>query len=600
MHPILKCAINVSAAITFLNTAPIAAQTVSLVAGTGFATNALNPLGDGLRAVNATFNRPHFVLVRADGTLLIADTDNHRIRKVDLGGTITTFAGTGTVGFTAMATLATAANLKSPRGLAEDAAGNIYIGNTGSIQKVSPSGQLSTIAGDGTPTNSSGDGSDAALSRVKVVYDLKLDAAGNLFFCDGLASVIRKINQATNIISNVAGSAASGDTADGLAAAGAPIRISWGLLLEPDGSIIFSETFGHRIRKISSTGILSTIAGTGTPTSTGDGGLAINATMIFPFGIVKDAAGNLFVSDLNSHRVRKITPDGRIDTILGSRAVPGLRALSTATNAGDNGLATSATVNFPAGLALDGAGNLYIASVAGHQIRKITFPPPPLPSPSVFKSFANTITADLGTISPEGEQTVPFGGIVQVSVTAKPRHVLRVASNCDYVKTSAPIALVPNGTGTETYAVTVNGPCAMEATFTPLIPRANVNSEAAANALFTATERSQTYVPPATIAQTSSVVNAPVKLKAWVTDIAGVPYPSATNVITFKANGVAIAGCVDVPLTLRASNVIHIREANCVTSFSPAGNVTIASEFAGDTYNFPAVSGVLNHSVTLQ
>ncbi len=137
----------------------------------------------------------------------------------------------------------------------------------------------------------------------------------------------------------------------------------------------------------------------------------------------------------------------------------------------------------------------------------------------------------------------------------------------------------------------------MEATFTPLIPQVNVNTEAAANALFITTERSQTYVAPTTVAQTLSVVGQPITFEAWVTDIAGVPYPSTEIVITFKANGVAIAGCRNVPLTLRGSSVIHVREANCVATFSPGGNVTVTREFAGDTYTLPANSAVLNHSV---
>ena len=208
------------------------------------------------------------------------------------------------------------------------------------------------------------------------------------------------------------------------------------------------------------------------------------------------------------------------------------------------------------------------------------------------------MTAGLGTILPEGEQTVAYGSTLNVSVTAKPRHVLRVASNCDYVKTSMPVPFVPIGTGLATYNVTVNGPCEMEATFSPLIPRVNINSEAAADSLFKITERSQAYAVPITTPQTFSVVNAPVIFKAWVTDIAGVPYPSPLNVITFKANGVAIAGCANVPLTLRASNVIHIREATCKTTFALAGNATLTAEFAGDTYNFPAASSMLNHGVT--
>jgi hypothetical protein len=343
------------------------------------------------------------------------------------------------------------------------------------------------------------------------------------------------------------------------------------------------------------------VVGTGQFSSTGDGGAATLAAVNQPWGLESDGEGGFYVAEVDGNRVRKVAANGNISTVLGTATLLN-GTISPATNGGDGASALLGTINGPAGLSRGSNNHLFIVSYFGHTVRKIEYPPlvapPTVQGPSIFNAYLNTVTATLGTITPAGEQSVAFGGTVGITVTANPRHVLRVASNCSYVETSRPIALVPIGTGTSTYAVTVNGPCQMEATFRALVPKVNVNSEAVANALFMATERTQNYIPLTTIAQTSSAVNAAVKLKAWVTDIAGVPYPSAANVITFKANGVAIAGCTSVPLTLRASNVIHIREASCTTAFSPAGSVTITSEFAGDTYNFPAVSSSLNHSVT--
>lgn len=347
-----------------------------------------------------------------------------------------------------------------------------------------------------------------------------------------------------------------GNSVAGPVAATSNLNYPFGLIVQNDGSLLVADSSSSRVRKIIPTGAISTIAGLlGVSNSTGDNGLATVATLATPRGLAKESAGNIYVAESGSNRARKITPNGIITTLLGT-AAGATPFVSPATN--DDGAIATATVNLPIALALDAAGDLFITSYTGNKVRKITFAPPP-PDPSVFKSFANTITAANGTISPEGDQTVAFGGIVKVSVTAKPRHVLRVASNCDYVKTSKPVPFVPIGTGLGTFDVTVNGPCQMEATFTPLIPKVNVNSEMAANALFSGVERSQVYVAPTTIAQTTSLVGAPVTFKAWVTDIAGVPYPSATNVITFKT-----------------------------------------SEFGGDTYNFPAASAVLNHSVVTQ
>jgi hypothetical protein len=595
----LKALTSLTAALcataTLLLATPTLAQTVSTVAGTGAGSST----GDGAAATAATINAPLGVLVRRDGSVLIAEGNGHRVRKIDAAGIITTFAGTGISGFTASNLSATAANLYEPGGLAEDALGNVYIGSRGAIQKVSPTGALSTIAGDGTQT-SAGDGLLASNAAVRVawVLSIALDTAGNLFFTDYFGHTVRKIDGTTNIISNIAGVANTGfNGVDGPSAATATLNSPFGLVLQSDGSMLVAEAGSRRIRKIIPGGAISTVAGLlGVSTSTGDNGLATAATLNQPLGLIKDSAGNIYIGEWAGNRVRKIAPNGIITTLLGTTA-GAVSSTSPATSV-DGAIAT-ATVNQPLAFSFDAVGNLYIASYLGNRVRKITFAPPP-PGPSVFKSFANTITAANGTISPEGDQTVSYGGKVVVSVTAKPRYLLRVASNCQYVKTSQQAAFVPIGTGLETYDVTVNGPCQMEATFTALIPKVNVNTEAAANALFMATELSDKYTPPATIAQTSSVVGKPVTFKAWVTDIAGVPYPSATNVITFKANGVAIAGCTDVPLTLRSSNVVHIREANCTTAFSPAGNVTITSEFAGDTYNFPAASSVLNHSVVVQ
>ncbi len=593
---LLKAFITCTAA-TFLLATPATAQTVSTVAGTGTGSST----GDGAAATAATINFPIGLLVRRDGSVLVAEQNGHRVRKIDAAGIITTFAGTGTAGFTASAAVATTANLTNPAGLAEDALGNVYIGSKGAIQKVSPSGALSTVAGNGTQTNT-GDGGLASAATVRWSISMAFDTSGNLFVTDFDAHTLRKIDGTTNIISGIAGTGVSGNSVDGPSAATATLNRPLGLLVQSDGSILVADGGSGRVRKVIPGGAISTIAGTlGVGTSTGDNGLATAATLNSPYSPAKDSAGNIYVAEIGANRVRKIAPNGIITTVLGTVA-GAVNSNSPATNV-DGDIATATVLN-PIALTFDAAGNLYFTSYTDHKVRKITFPAPPTPGPSIFKSFANTVTAALGTISPEGDQTVPYGGVVKVTVTAKPRHLLRVASNCDYVKTSQPIAFVPNGTGTDTFNVTVNGPCQMEATFTPLIPTVNVNSEAAANTLFTTTERSDKYTPPTAPAQTSSVVGKPVTFKAWVTDIAGVPYASDTNVITFKANGVAISGCANVPLTLRSSNVLHIREASCVATFSPVfaipGNVTITSEFAGDTYNFPAASAVLNHSVVVQ
>ncbi len=334
-------------------------------------------------------------------------------------------------------------------------------------------------------------------------------------------------------------------------------------------------------------GKINTIAGTGPNTSSGDFGLARLATLRSPFGLETDGAGGFYIADIDGNRVRKVAQTGIITTIIGNGA---------AANTGDGALATNASIDSPSSVSRDNAGNLIIASYNGHVLRKIAALPAPDFGSSNFISYISTSTA-LGSINPAGAQNVAYGSTLNVTVTANPRHVLRVRSNCDYVQTNKPMPFVPIDTGVSTFAVTVNGPCQLEAAFRPLVPKVNIATESAANALFSMIERDQLYVAPI-ITPSTSVIGQTVTFKAWVTDIAGVPYPSATNVITFKANGVTIAGCNNVPLTLRASSVVHIREAICTPTFNALGNVVVTSEFAGDTYNFPATSNALQHHVS--
>lgn len=225
----------------------------------------------------------------------------------------------------------------------------------------------------------------------------------------------------------------------------------------------------------------------------------------------------------------------------------------------------------------------------------VTPPTPPKTPPKVTLRVLGDVN---GSISPQGTVEVPYDGALNFSITANPRYVMRIGGTCDYQRVSKPVPFVPIGTGlTEFVLNNLTSDCNVDASFSALSPRADIATEAVAEALFKATERADNYVPPMQPLPTSSVLNQAVTLLAWVTRIAGVPYPSATNVITFNVNGMPIAGCENIPLALRPSNVIHIRQAKCTTTFSSVGSITITSSFAGDVYNFPAASSALNHSV---
>jgi hypothetical protein len=214
-----------------------------------------------------------------------------------------------------------------------------------------------------------------------------------------------------------------------------------------------------------------------------------------------------------------------------------------------------------------------------------------------FTTLLNSATAALGSITPEGDTVTQAGNRIGFSITAAPRHVIRYASDCNFKQTSPVLPFVPIGTGTQSYLTeSLYSSCRVEAAFVPLIPKVQVASQVAANAFLIDVTRRNEYVAPPTVATTSSVGRA-MMFTAWVIDIAGVPYPSASNVITFFADDLPIEGCVAMPLNFSPSAVRHIRIANCTTTFASAKNVVITARFAGDTYNFPASSDGLNHRV---
>ena len=256
------------------------------------------------------------------GNLYIADTNNDRIRKVDSAGTITTIAGTGERRFGGDGGPAIQAQLDAPSGVVVDGAGNLYIADRANhrIRKVDSTGTITTIAGTGE-RGFGGDGGPATQARLNYPYGVAVDGAGNLYIAD-LAN--------------------------------------------------------HRIRKVDSTGTITTFAGTGERGFGGDGGPASQAQLNFPTGVAVDEAGNLYIADWSNARIRKVDGTGTITTIAGT----GERGFS-----GDSGPATQAQLDDPTGVAVDGAGTLYIADASNHRIRLLT--PTATGSSLGFAHFAN-------------------------------------------------------------------------------------------------------------------------------------------------------------------------------------------------------------------
>jgi trimeric autotransporter adhesin len=334
--------------------------------------------GDGGSAISAGLNGPSGVAVDSSGNLYIADAKNNRIRKVTAAtGAITTVAGTGVTGFSGDMGPATSAQLYEPWGVALDANGNLYIADKLNmvIRRVdAATGIINIVAGDvaltifsgGFPFGSySGDGGPATIAGLDQPTSVAVDAAGNLYIADSVFDVIRKVSVATGVITTVAGighpTGLTASNGDGGPAASASVDVS-GIALDSLGNIYIAGI--GVVRKVTAaTGIITTLAGTYSIYTSGDGGAATSAAVGGPSGVAVDSAGNVYLADPGSGTVRKVTASTGIIT-----AVAGNYATSYS---GDGGPAINAQLHIPRGVAVDRSGSLYIADTLNGLIRKV-------------------------------------------------------------------------------------------------------------------------------------------------------------------------------------------------------------------------------------
>ena len=321
--------------------------------------------GDGGMALSAELYGPGWVTKDASGNLYIADIDASRVRKVDATGIISTFAGTGIGGSTGDGGPANAAQIYYPQSIDFDQSGNLFICDAGEnvIRKVNTSGIISTVAGTAGTAGSTGDGGPASLSLLNIPVNLKVDQHNRIFICDRSNRKIRMIDT-TGIITTIAGNGTAGNTGDGGPATAAEITSPHGIDFDAAGNLYFADASNCVIRKITPSGIISTVAGTGSFGFSGDGGPATAAQFAFPCAIAIDPSGNIFVSDENNSCIRKIDASGIIHTVIG---------VDTAGFAGDGGPANVAKMNLQYGISFDQAGNLYIADWGNHRIRKVIY-----------------------------------------------------------------------------------------------------------------------------------------------------------------------------------------------------------------------------------
>ena len=353
-----------AAAAAFAQAPPV--YTIGNAAGNGAAGFA----GDSGKAQEAQLNYPLGLAIDKSGNIYIADHLNHRIRRIAPDGTITTVAGSDSQGSTGDDGPATSARLNYPSGIAVDSSGALYITDTMNhvIRKVVVGGNITLFAGQRAVSgfqekNAKGESLNAKDAQLNAPTGIAIDSAGNIYFCDTRNHRVRKIG-ADGKISTIAGTGEKGETGDGDDALKAKLNSPTGVAVDGAGNVYIADQMNHRIRKVDKDGIITTVAGTGLPGYSGNGGLATKAQLFYPCCIALDAEGNLFIADRTNNRVR------RVDAATG--------VISLAAGNGrfgddyDDRPAEQARLRFPMGLAADPQGRIYFSDNANSRVKLLT------------------------------------------------------------------------------------------------------------------------------------------------------------------------------------------------------------------------------------
>jgi trimeric autotransporter adhesin len=317
--------------------------------------------------VQAYIGNPQGVAIDRTGNVYFSGLNC--VFKLDPTGVLTLAAGNARLGYSGDGGPAANAQLNTPQGVTVDAAGNLYVAEDNRVRKVSPSGTIITVAGNGSK-GYSGDVGHAISAQISTVFwppyvnstELAVDVGGSLYIADSGNNRVRKVSP-TGVITTVAGTGSGGYSGDGGLATNAQFSEPTGVAVDTNGSLYIADLGNSRIRKVSPTGIVTTVAGSGIVGMAGDGGPAVNAQIGFPSSVAVDASGNIYIGDPANNRIRKVSAAGIISTVAGGGRAAGL---------GDGADASNSNLSLPLGVAADSGGNLYIADWGDRRIRKVS------------------------------------------------------------------------------------------------------------------------------------------------------------------------------------------------------------------------------------